>query len=59
MGKPVKIVVYRLPEGFTRVVEVPKDEFSEDAVKKYIEEDLKELYAWRGKKIKVSVPTGT
>ena len=59
VGKTDVIVVYRLPEGFVRQVAVPEEEFNEDKVKEYIKEDLKELLAWRGKRLKISVPTGT
>ena len=59
IGKTDKIVVYRLPEGFVRQVAIPSEEFDEEKVKQYIAEDLKELLAWRGKKLRISVPTGT
>jgi len=59
VGKTDMLVVYRLPEGFTRIVTIPKEEFSEETLQKAIAEDLKELAKWRGKRLKVSVPAGT
>jgi len=59
VGKEDYIIVYRLPEGFTRQVSVPAEEFSEEKLKEYIAKDLAELYKWRGKRLKISVPAGT
>ena len=55
IGKRDVQIVYRLPEGFVRTVTVPEEEFTEENVKKYIAEDLKELAAWRGRRLKISL----